>query len=152
MKKKLLQALLFLWQLPQNALALFLIALMGAEKKDIITSRAFFQKHKKCFLFKVWEARRFNAGWGAVSLGAYILAGDKNALSYNTLAHEKGHQVQSRRLGWLYLLVIGLPSVCGNLYDRMAHRHWTSERRRKWYYSLPWEKSADKLGGAIRSF
>jgi len=52
-----------------------------------------------------------------------------------------GHQKQSLYLGWLYLIIIGLPSVTGNLLNRVIDFD---------YYKQPWEAWADKLGGVKR--
>ena len=83
-----------------------------------------------------------------VSLGKYIIL-HENYFPCD-LDHEKGHQKQSLYLGWLYLLIIGIPSSLGNLYDRIFHKKWDSEKRYKWYYNQPWEKWADKLGKVNR--
>jgi hypothetical protein len=64
--------------------------------------------------------------------------------------HEYGHSRQSRMLGPLYLIIIGLPSLLGNIWDRLFHQGWESDERERWYFSLPWEKWADKLGGVSR--
>lgn len=82
----------------------------------------------------------FNSG---VSLGDYIILARKNR-DYKTIHHEHGHQIQSRRLGPLYLIVIGLPSLLGNIYSRIFHKS------AEWYYKQPWEAWADKLGGVER--
>ena len=64
--------------------------------------------------------------------------------------HEYGHQIQSKRLGWLYLLIIGLPSISFNILDMIIHRNWSPLDRMRWCYKLPWEANADKLGGVDR--
>ena len=118
----------YLWQLPQNLLGLMVI----------IFSKAW------TFNEGVWLTE-CNFG---VSLGNYIIV--NKWCGENTIKHEQGHQKQSLYLGWLYLIVIGLPSALGNLYDRIMHRAWNYQSRIKWYYSQPWEKWADKLGGVER--
>lgn len=114
---------LYLWQLPQNLLGLIVILVTGARKSD-----------KKSLYIAV------NFPFFGVSLGNYIIFGFKypQEISYQ---HERGHQKQSLYLGWLYLLVIGLPSVTGNL----LHRKIKFD-----YYKQPWEKWADKLAGVKR--
>ena len=62
-----------------------------------------------------------------------------------TVLHEIGHQKQSKILGWLYLLLVGLPSIIGNLLFRIKYVKTHFD-----YYNLPWEKWADKLGGVSR--
>lgn len=75
----------YIWQLPQNIIGF------------IITR----------FLKYDGECYRWNLK-GSISLGEYIIL--SNTASQFTLRHEKGHQKQSLILGWLYLLVIGVPS------------------------------------------
>ena len=90
-----------------------------------------------------------------VSLGCYVLLGHIFDESPETTAHEWGHTRQSLIFGPLYLLFIGLPSGLGNLYDRFYHNKahgWTHAQSYKWYYSQPWEKWADMLGGVERKF
>lgn len=60
------------------------------------------------------------------------------------LNHEWGHGVQEKFLGGPYLLNVGLPSVI---------TYWTlpnSTNYSKNYYSMPWERTADFLGGVNR--
>jgi hypothetical protein len=78
-----------------------------------------------------------------LSLGEYIFIGTGNFGGTTTL-HETGHTRQSRLLGPLYLLLIGLPSLIGNIYNRIYHKGSA------WYYKQPWEAWADKLGGVVR--
>lgn len=121
--------LLYIWQLPQNLLGLLVI----------LFSRAHTYWHK------VWWTE-YHFG---VSLGRYIIL-DITRFGEINVRHERGHQKQSLYLGWLYLIVIGLPSAIGNLYDRVAHKKWSYADRTKWYYNQPWEAWADKLGGVKR--
>ena len=111
--------ILYLWQLPQNLLGLLVIAFTRAEKKGDIY---------------VAKGRRFG-----VSLGKYIIF--RGFFNSTDRKHEMGHQKQSLYLGWLYLIIIGLPSVTGNLLNRVIDFD---------YYKQPWEAWADKLGGVKR--
>ena len=112
--------LLYLWQLPQNLLGLAVILFTEAKKKGDIYYT---------------DGRRFG-----VSLGNYIIfSGFFNSTDEK---HEMGHQKQSLYLGWLYLLVIGLPSAIGNIISRFV---WFD------YYRQPWEAWADRLGGVMRN-
>lgn len=111
--------LLYLWQLPQNLLGLAVIAFTKAKGQGM-----------------VYHINRYRFG---VSLGKYIIFG--GYFSYTDLKHERGHQKQSLYLGWLYLPVIGLPSVIGNLLYRAIDFD---------YYKQPWEAWADRLGGVER--
>lgn len=124
--------LMYLWQLPQNLLGI-LVIIFSKGKYEYTTEEKDVYSTKQSF---------------GVSLGKYIIV---NNYGYgDTVKHEYGHCLQSEKLGWLYLLIIGLPSALGNLYDRIAHRSWNYRSRIKWYYSQPWEAWADKLGGVTR--
>ena len=75
---------------------------------------------------------------------------DDDYYSNVTIKHESGHAQQSKRLGIFYLIIIGLPSISGNIFSRLFHKKWEPKKRILWHYNLPWEKWADKLGGVRR--
>lgn len=85
---------------------------------------------------------RYNLNSGSISLGTYIFLCPAHYHSETTLRHEQGHTRQSYILGWLYLLVIGLPSIiwacCFESYRRKYDKS---------YYSFYTERWANKLGG-----
>lgn len=73
---------------------------------------------------------------GAISFGKYIISYE-NANYFSTIKHELGHCKQSLYLGWLYLIVIGIPSLiwCGV---------WKyTNKPYDWFYTESW---ANKLG------
>ena len=122
--------ILYMWQLPQHLLGLLLILLSRAKRVN-----------------GYYAAKKFfNSG---ISLGQYIIL-QADCVSADTIKHELGHSVQSKYLGWLYLPVIGLPSISRNIWDRLAHKQWDYYRRYTWYYSGFPEKQADKMGGVKR--
>lgn len=123
------KVLLFIWQLPQNILGLLVILFTEAKYCN-----------KGC-----WVTTKSRFG---VSLGKYIIFGQ--VINDLSLKHEQGHQKQSLYLGWLYLLIIGLPSITFNIADILFHKNWKTQDRIKWYYNLPWEHWADKLGNVNR--
>ena len=86
---------------------------------------------------------RYNIKSGSVSLGTYIFLCPFHWEDKEVLKHEKGHTLQSYILGWLWLVVIGLPSLiwcaCFNGYRQ---KHNIS------YYDFYTEKWANKLGKA----
>lgn len=120
---------LIIWQLPQNLLALIILAF--TRYKSIINVHGSINLYVAPYFF--------NSG---ISLGNYIILQEN--YDAKSVLHEYGHCLQSQRLGWLYLLLIGLPSICGNMYSRIKHKS------NKWYYAQPWEHWADKLGGVQR--
>jgi hypothetical protein len=126
-----MRILRYLWQLPQHIVGLLV---------KLVTSASLVNEYKTS---RVYIAARYHFG---VSLGEYIIV-SSGYTSKNVIAHEYGHSRQSLMLGPLYLIVIGLPSALGNIWDRVAHKSWTVSNRIRWYYSQPWEAWADKLGG-----
>ena len=109
---------LYIWQLPQNIIGLFLRAYYrGMDIK--IDDNA---------LSRISTKMR-----GGISLGKYIIA------SHTRLnKHEFGHTRQSMMLGPLYLLIIGLPSII----HAMFHSGYCKNRD---YYHFYTEKWANKL-------
>lgn len=139
--------LLFIWQLPQNLLGL-LVGLF-LKKKTVVHSVSWQNQYGMDTFevpddISVFVSPSFPGG---VSLGKYVYLRNEG---FKDVKHECGHCKQSLYLGWLYLLVIGLPSALGNLYDRIAHKSWPYFRSCKWYYNQPWELWADKIYGVNR--
>ena len=124
----------FLHQLPQNIIGAIVWLFTNP-------------KQHKCSFDGQWHtyfiAIRFTGGWG-ISLGNFIFFGHKPDLI--SVRHKRGHQMQSIYLGWLYLLVVGLPSFVRCIWDAFFHRRWSNEKRIRWYYSGYPEKWADNLG------
>ena len=114
-------ALLYIWQLPQNLLGLFLVmfhkALGGVCRVDAADG---------CLIF------RFHSMSGGISLGRYIIV--SYYMSEKNVLHELGHAKDSRLFGWLYLLVIGLPSIIWAMtYKGDYYGFWTEKRADRYY-------------------
>ena len=124
----------WIWQLPQNLLGLILLLFYKYE--------VMYMKHNGRKFYYTGEMP------SGISLGNYIIL-DKKNIDIDE-KHEYGHSIQSRRCGPLYLLVIGLPSLCVNIWDRLFHKKWKYIEKCRWYYSRFPEKQADRLGGADR--
>lgn len=120
--------LLYVWQLPQNLLGLvFLLALRPEMRLN------------DGGLAIVYRSRRMKGG---ISLGRYVFLSCSQSTD-RTVFHELGHCLQSRMLGPLYLIVIGLPSLLWAwLGDRIA-----PGKSYYWFYTERW---ADRLGGVKR--
>ena len=134
--------ILYLWQLPQHLLALIIMLI---HKKEIKYSTDY--DNIPIYIIPSWDS------WSAgVSLGNYIFLAPTHC-SITTVRHEHGHQIQSKMLGFLYLIIVGFTSaVCNNLWDRMFHKKWTNKERNMWYYNRFPEKWADKLGKVNRNY
>ena len=111
----------YLWQLPQHLLALLLRLIYKGNDSE----------YNDCIVRKSVRMH------GGISLGKYIIV--NQWFKEINIKHEYGHSVQSRYLGWLYLIVIGLPSLL-----------WAMFYKGNNYYSFFTEKWADKLGGVKR--
>ena len=105
------------------------------------------------FLVKVFTRARkvddhyeWNIKVGSLSLGEYIFLCPGHYGNEDTIKHEFGHTLQSRRLGWLYLIAIALPSITW-----AGCFGWYRKKYGKSYYSFYTEKWADELGGVIRT-
>lgn len=92
---------LLIWQLPQSIIGWLMILWFV-----IIGKVKFMHYHKHAFVF---TADKMN---GSISLGTIIILCTSHSKSKPTIQHEFGHIFQSQYLGWLYLLVIGIPSIC----------------------------------------
>ena len=125
MRNKLIFILLFLWQLPQNLVALIIMPFMG--KLTRVDYRHF------CLGY---ACSRFPKRGSGVSLGSFAFFHPDMADDDFTIRHEMdGHTMDSKIFGPLYLFVIGIPSILHillvkkekNYYDfyteRRANRH-----------------------------
>lgn len=121
MKQTIINILLWIWCFPQMLLGLILKCVYKGEKHLYNNIKFYSSKTMK----------------GAISLGSYILIGD-DCLSAEIIKHEYGHYKQSLMLGWLYLLIIGIPSFmwCNLIWNGKSD-----------YYSFYTEKWANHLGG-----
>lgn len=117
---------LFLWQLPQCIIALLMMPFLG--KLTLLSYNNY------CFLFKGTKMS------GGISLGCFAFVSPSASKSNPTKAHEQeGHVKQSQRLGWLYLIVIGIPGITwAGLYKKLGYKN---------YYCFYTEKWANKLAG-----
>ena len=107
--------LLFIWQLPQNIVALVMLPFLG--KLRLISCK----NYNYCF-----EAERMSGG---ISLGSFCFVSKSGAKRVK----------QSHMLGWLYLFIIGIPSICW----AWAYNPYGLEN----YYKFYTEKWANKLAG-----
>ena len=123
------------WEFPQNALGFIVNRIYKATP---------YTTYKDANVYS-WKQN------GGMSLGKYIFVPFENTIDptlygiQEYIKHEYGHTIQSKYLGWFYLLVIGLPSII-----------WCScfegyrVRTGKSYYDFYTESWANKLGGVDR--
>lgn len=118
--------LLYLWQLPQNLIGLFLTLLYPGKTKHRVYDKV------------VYINDNFNGG---ISLGRYIFLSFDNKID---IKHELGHCKQSTILGPVYLLTVGICSII----HAGIHGSWCHEGS---YYHFWTEAWADKLMGIKRN-
>lgn len=115
----------YIWQLPQNIIALIYLSYLIVENQiPAIT------KYKEIKVYTKYSS-------GSVTLGNYIFISSK--ATENTIKHEYGHTRQSLYLGPLYLIIIGIPSILW----AMIHKTIAPDKLYSWFYTEAW---ADKLG------
>ena len=133
-----LRILTEIWQFPQHIIA-YVIILINCKSIKLMVSKDGISHYLVDHLFD-----------SAISLGNYIFLDSDGNFSYKTIKHEFGHQKQSLMLGPLYLIVIGLPSIMGNILNRIKYKYFRRHYDPDFYYKQPWEAWADKLGGVVR--
>ena len=120
--------ILFIWQLPQHIVALIYFGYLVMMCKDLgVDSR-----YKQAIVIPCVMR-------GAITLGNYVFV-ELNSEYRKTVKHELGHTIQSKILGPLYLIIIGIPSItyCGL-------RRLFPSLRKKNYYDFYTEKTANNL-------
>lgn len=133
------RAALFVWELPQNVLGLSLLG-VEALTRSIVDVR--FER----------ERVMIESKGQAISLGLFVFwcrtSNRWHDLDERNRDHEYGHSIQSRRLGPLYLPLVGVPSTARALYA-LAYREITGRKWSRYYAGYP-ERWADQLGGVRR--
>ena len=127
-----------IWQLPQHIIAYIIMLVKHKSIKSVTNDDG--------ILYYLVD-NLFNSG---ISLGNYIFLDSNRCYDYKTIKHEHGHQIQSLMLGPLYLIVIGLPSITGNIINRITRMYFRKYYDPNFYYKQPWEAWADRLGGVDR--
>lgn len=122
MKETLIQIFWIIAQLPQVIIAILMLPFLGTKK--------LIRKENYCWIYEC------SAMSGGISLGCFIFLSPYSAKREATIRHELGHVKQSHRLMWVYLLVIGIPSIL-----------WAMFHGNKCYYNFYTESWANKLAG-----
>lgn len=126
--KVLKETALYIWQLPQNIVGLIFMLFLSPVKRIPANTIA-----------SVYSSDKMSGG---ISLGKYALLSKVSSENVLSVRHEGiGHALQSRYLGPLYLVVIGIPSVIwASLYRCTGKSYY-------WFYTERW---ADKLADINR--
>ena len=129
MHKNLLRKFLVFWELPQVLLALIILAAINSRITYCMNYRD----------ARIYFVKRYPGG---ISLSYFIFLNENEAADVRVLRHEYGHTLQSLYLGWLYLIIIGVPSI---IRAAVWNRYKLDYGR---YFEGMLEKWADRLGGA----
>lgn len=123
----------WLWQLPQNICG---IVWRNIKKNSIIIEVG--NSMSKSVNAKVYLMK---AG-GGVTLGNYIFISQTYQDQSEVIKHECGHVKQSKILGPLYLIIIGIPSIIHAAFNKYIG---CCEKHEEGYYHFYTEKWANKL-------
>lgn len=121
-----------LWQLPQSIIGwgMLLYFMIVGKVKPIYY-------YKETFVF---EASKMRCG---ISLGTIIIV-SPNSNCNSTIRHAFGHVVDSKRFSWLYLIIIGIPSIIwAATYKKLGAKN---------YYQFYTERRANNNGDKYISF
>ena len=114
----------WVWQLPQNLIGV----IYGLFINKVAYSK---NPYDDCLMYTKYTKN-------GVTMGKYVYIWRFDNDKEFTVKHEHGHVIQSKILGPLYLLVIGLPSLLWAwLYKKVA-----PNKSYYWFYTEAW---ADKL-------
>ena len=123
-------AILFLWQLPQNLVALAVLPFIG--KLRVVARRNY------CIGV---AGSRFPDNASGVSLGNFAIFHPDSIRDDFTIRHEMdGHAVDSMIFGPLYLFIIGIPSVLHLLFMKKGgdyYDFWTERRANRFARITP---------------
>lgn len=148
-----MKSLWYIWQLPQHILALCLMFYFKVTGKEVKYEKGNLLLNPELalseFEYGFYNVKDFRNG---VCLGEYIFLDTSvepyfEKIPYTPLLHEHGHRIQSRILGPLYLLLVGLPSIIRNIYARycLNKKRKSLKDITEWYYSQYPENWADNL-------
>lgn len=121
----------FIWGLPQNVIGYLMYLYFKYEKNSEVI------KYKDAYVINYGKKNI-----GAVSLGQFIFLWSDFHNKERIIKHEYGHTRQSHLLGFLYLFVIGVPSIVWATFFKKYRR-----KTGKSYYDFYTERWANKLGG-----
>ena len=123
-----------IWEFPQNAIGFIVGKIYKATP---------YTTYKNTNVYS-WKNRN------GISLGNHIFVPFKNEdpTSFKVqqyIKHEYGHTIQSKYLGWFYLLIIVIPSIIW-----AGCFEWYRKKTGTSYYDFYTESSADRHGGVER--
>ena len=97
---------LFIWQIPQNIIGFVMWAFFKicGDAEPIVKN-----KYSKVYRSKYMS--------GGISLGCFAFVSNYSSTKKEIVMHEQGHMWDSKVMGPLYLLIVGLPSMLNAAFD-----------------------------------
>lgn len=126
--------LLWLWQSPQNLCGIIYRSISNSNRISVIENNDSRNVDAKVYLQK---------SNGGITFGKYIFINQDYIDKEIIIKHECGHVKQSKILGPLYLLVIGIPSILHAWINKYLGCCWKNGEYN--YYHFYTEKWANKL-------
>ena len=123
--KKLINIISYIWQLPQNLCGILYKNISKNNRISVIENDDSRSVGAKVFLQK---------SNGGVTLGKYIFIYQDYTDKAHVIKHECGHVKQSKILGPLYLIIIGIPSLLHAWFihdyvcENPDYEHWFTEK------------------------
>ena len=117
--------ILFIWQILQNLIGIgfWVYFKLRGDLETIVTN-----KYSKVYRSKYMS--------GGISLGSFAFVSNNLAKKETAVRHEQGHMWDSKVMGPLYVLIVGLPSLLNAAFDFT-----------KCYYDFFCERWANRHGG-----
>lgn len=128
--------LLWLWQFPQNLCGIIYRSISKDNRITTVENEDSRSVDAKVYLQK---------SLGGVTLGQYIFINQDYTDKDIIIKHECGHVLQSKYLGPLYLIIIGIPSILHAALNNYIGCCWKNGEYN--YYHFPTERWANKLMG-----
>ena len=98
--------ILFIWQILQNLIGIgfWIYFKLRGDLETIVTN-----KYSKVYRSKYMS--------GGISLGSFAFVSNNLAKKETAVRHEQGHMWDSKVMGPLYVLIVGLPSLLNAAFD-----------------------------------
>ncbi|MDR1116206.1 MAG: hypothetical protein LBL33_08710 [Tannerella sp.] len=126
-----MKTLNILWQLPQYFVSLAVLTYFSLSKRVMKKHRVtgVTAKHSSVYYIRGRHKRAFSSGEIIFVYSGYQYGSERYR---EVVRHEYGHAMQSACLGWLYLPVIGLPSllvtgISSSLAEKCYFEKWADE-------------------------
>lgn len=127
--------LLWLWQFPQNLCGIIYRSISKDNRITTVENEDSRSVNAKVYLQK---------SLGGVTLGQYIFINQDYTDKDIIIKHECGHVKQSKILGPLYLIIIGIPSILHAALNNYIGCCWKNGEYNYYHFYTEWIFMGDK--------